>query len=385
MTNTNTWAVKRLDEISTVTMGQSPPSSSYNDAGQGVPFFQGKPSYIDNLGVASPYQYTTEPTKIVQAGTALMTVRAPVGEIFSTPQDVCIGRGLSGIKANEDVSQSFLNYNLQYATDQFHSLSQGTTFSAINSDDLRGIKVVLPPQSIQQKIADILSSIDEAIQKTDQIIQVTEEMKQGLIIELFNDFQKTKWKVCKLGDVTKFIDYRGKTPTKVQEGIPLITAKNVRMGFIDREPREYIKTDDYDSWMTRGIPKKGDVLFTTEAPLGNIAQIDTDEKLAFAQRVIIMQCTKELNPTFLKYLLMSKQVLAKIKSLSTGGTVKGIKAKILKQVEILVPSPEEQKRIAEIMTECDDKIAKEKVYKNKLIILKRGLMNDIFSQKVQIN
>ena len=88
---------------------------------------------------------------------------------------------------------------------------------------------------------------------------------------------RTEWTTEELNENVVFIDYRGKTPPKVERGIRLITAKNVKMGIVHREPKEFIDSNVYDSWMTRGFPKKGNVLFTTEAPLGNVAQLDTDE------------------------------------------------------------------------------------------------------------
>ena len=90
------------------------------------------------------------------------------------------------------------------------------------------------------------------------------------------------WEYCRLGNLSRFIDYRGKTPKKVDSGIPLITAKNVRFGYINREPYEYVTEAEYKNWMTRGFPKVGDLLFTTEAPLGNIAIIDIKEPFALA-------------------------------------------------------------------------------------------------------
>jgi type I restriction enzyme S subunit len=89
----------------------------------------------------------------------------------------------------------------------------------------------------------------------------------------------------------------------------LITAKNVKMGHLQATPREFVAPGSYDRWMTRGIPRRGDVLFTTEAPLANVAQLDTDEKVVFAQRIIIMQPDAAvLDSTFLKYLLLSQPV-----------------------------------------------------------------------------
>ncbi|WP_347160171.1 restriction endonuclease subunit S [Pontibacter chitinilyticus] len=157
------------------------------------------------------------------------------------------------------------------------------------------------------------------------------------------------WEVKKLGDSAKFIDYRGRTPKKTSSGIPLITAKNVKMGYINEEPREFIAEDDYQSWMTRGIPNEGDVLFTTEAPLGNVARLKTSARIALAQRMITFQAYGFLNSSFLHYSLMSPQFQKALNSKATGTTVKGIKAANLKQLEIIVPPlPEQQEIVAKI-------------------------------------
>jgi type I restriction enzyme, S subunit len=174
-----------------------------------------------------------------------------------------------------------------------------------------------------------------------------------------------------LNDITKFVDYRGKTPTKTKDGIPLITAKNVKFGFINQEPREYIAEDDYNIWMTRGIPQKGDVLITTEAPLGNVAQIHTDKKIALAQRIITLIPQRDkLVDAFLCYLLLTDYMQNQISSKRTGSTVYGIKAKTLKQITIPVPSLSIQQEIVNQIEAEKDMVSASK----KLI--------DIFEQKI---
>ena len=169
---------------------------------------------------------------------------------------------------------------------------------------------------------------------------------------------KNGWKTATLGEACRFIDYRGKTPTKIDAGLRLITAKNVKMGFVQKEPLEYVSPDSYDGWMTRGIPKIGDVLFTTEAPLANVAQLDTDERVVFAQRIIVLQPTDEsLDRTFLKYQLLSDILQDRIRENGTGATVQGIKATLLKVIEIKVPPLAEQRRIVGILDEAFEGIA----------------------------
>ena len=94
------------------------------------------------------------------------------------------------------------------------------------------------------------------------------------------------WEVVKIKEATSYVDYRGKTPTKTDNGVFLVTAKNIKQGFIDYQASlEFVSETEYHEIMRRGMPKIGDILITTEAPLGNVAQIDK-ENIALAQRVI---------------------------------------------------------------------------------------------------
>ncbi len=151
------------------------------------------------------------------------------------------------------------------------------------------------------------------------------------------------------------IDYRGKTPTKTTSGIPLITAKIIKNGRI-QDVNEYIAEDDYDAWMRRGIPKEGDVVLTTEAPLGEVAQLDS-RKIALAQRVITLRGKKGvLDNDYLLYLLQSHDVQHQLDGRGTGSTVKGIKQSELKEIILSFPSINAQKRIAQHLKNIDNKI-----------------------------
>lgn len=165
------------------------------------------------------------------------------------------------------------------------------------------------------------------------------------------------WEFARLGNLAKFIDYRGKTPTKVESGIPLITAKNVRFGYIDRYPAEYITESDYEVWMTRGYPRLNDVLFTTEAPLGNVALVDIEEKFALAQRVICFQLHQPDIAGFIRIAIMSTQFQEQLIEIATGMTATGVKSSKLKEIPIVIPPLSEQHRIVtkvdELMTLCD--------------------------------
>jgi len=165
------------------------------------------------------------------------------------------------------------------------------------------------------------------------------------------------WSYARIGNLARFIDYRGRTPVKTMDGVPLITAKNVRPGYISREPREFIAAEEFSSWMTRGLPRVGDMLFTTEAPLGNIALIDIDERFALAQRVICFQLHRLDMGPYLRIAFMSRSVQKQILDMATGMTATGVKASRLKELPLPIPPLGEQRRIVAKVTEllalCD--------------------------------
>ena len=164
------------------------------------------------------------------------------------------------------------------------------------------------------------------------------------------------WQLQSVEDsMERIIDYRGKTPRKTLSGIPLITAKIVKGGRII-PPNEFIATEGYDSWMNRGLPKQGDVVMTTEAPLGEIGQID-NRKVALGQRLITLRGKPDvLNNTYLKFAMQAAFVQNQLKARSTGTTVLGISQRELRKVEIPLPPLSEQRRIAHILGTLDSKI-----------------------------
>ena len=155
------------------------------------------------------------------------------------------------------------------------------------------------------------------------------------------------WAWCRLNDIYNFIDYRGATPTKIINGIPLVTAKNVKSGYIDYTIDDYISEEEFKERQQRGISKKGDILFTTEAPLGNAALADI-EKFSAGQRLITFQqygSKNELINYVMLMFILSDFFQQQLCVNKTGSTVAGIKAAILKTLWIPVPPYNEQLKI----------------------------------------
>ncbi len=168
-----------------------------------------------------------------------------------------------------------------------------------------------------------------------------------------------EWQMIPIEEcMSAIIDYRGKSPRKTAFGVPLVTAKVVKGGRIEYEDgqQEYIAFEDYEKWMRRGMPEPGDIVMTTEAPLGEIAQLD-QRRVALAQRLITLRGKPGLlDNTFLKYLMFSDFVQNQLRARASGTTVIGIRQAELRKVTLALPPIRLQRRIAEILGRLDDKI-----------------------------
>jgi len=157
------WKTEKLSSLATIIMGQSPPSSTYNKEGKGLPFIQGKMEF--GKMYPSPTTYTSRPLKIAEKGDVLMSVRAPVGDVNIAPYKLCIGRGLAAIRFNSKTANNlFYFYYLQSIKSRLESLGKGSTFKAITKKDLEELRIVYLPLNEQKGIANILLTIDDAIE-----------------------------------------------------------------------------------------------------------------------------------------------------------------------------------------------------------------------------
>jgi len=306
----------------------------------------------------------------------------------TTNQAIC------GIFPNERLIPNFIYYFFINKKDELVKQAVGGAQPNISQIKIKNTLIPLPPIPEQKHIVKILdeafAAIDKAKANAEKNLQNSRELFDSYLNKVFANPEED-WIECFLNDYVKFIDYRGRTPEKTTQGMRLITAKNIKNGYLQKEPEEFVNPNIYDSWMTRGIPNKGDILFTTEAPLANVAQLDTDEKVVFAQRTIIFQPDpKFFNQSFLKYLLLSKPIKTRIIEKGTGATVKGIKAKLLKQIPIYFPqSLAKQERIVDKLNNLSDEIKKlETIYQQKLADLdelKKSILQKAFDGELTRN
>jgi type I restriction enzyme S subunit len=287
---TKGWQRKRVGDFCEVIAGQSPEGKFYNSDGKGMPFYQGKKDFGDKF-IEEPTTWTTQITKIARKGDILMSVRAPVGPVNFAADEICIGRGLAAIRSGAELNRDFLFYQLLHLQAEIAG-REGAVFASINKSEIEALPIAFAPLPEQRRIVGILDETFDGIAtanaNAEKNLQNARALFESHLQSVFTQ-RGPGWEETTIGQIIRFIDYRGKTPAKTASGLRLITAKNVKMGYLQETPREFVAPKSYGAWMTRGIPRRGNVLFTTEAPLANVAQLDTDEKVVFAQRIIIMQ------------------------------------------------------------------------------------------------
>jgi len=175
------WKERELKDVAKILMGQLPSGSSVNANKNGIPLVQGKADIL-GYGVISD-RYTSAPTKVSEPNDIIMTVRAPVGYVAKLGFTACIGRGVCAIRANEN--EDFVYYVLQSKESKWKYIEQGSTFTAVNSDDVSSLIVSIPCFEEQQKIADFLSALDETISYAKQELDKWKELKKGLLQQMF--------------------------------------------------------------------------------------------------------------------------------------------------------------------------------------------------------
>ena len=231
------WPQVRLGDVCTITMGQSPESSSYNDRGDGLPFYQGNADF-GNLHPTTRY-WCSRPKKLADINDVLISVRAPIGAVNLAVEKCCIGRGLASITAKNNCSDfKYLYYALISKTNELNVKGTGSTFKAIKKTTLEETQIPLPPLPEQRRIAAVLDQVSSLIALRKAQLAKLDLLVKARFVEMFGDPVKNEmgWNRSQITKVCERI-VGGGTPPKSHleyfEGtIPWISPKDMKSCFI---------------------------------------------------------------------------------------------------------------------------------------------------------
>lgn len=343
-------------------------------------------------------QYVTEETikkmnlKIIPNGSLIVSSSATFGVIAIVTNDLITNQTFIGLVPKEKATLDYwYTYFHSYEARKYMMLqSAGSTIFYISRKSFENMPALTPSISEMIKIGEYFNNLDNLItlhqRKFDQLKTLKKYFLQNMFPAKGEKVPRIRfkgftgdWEQKKLIDVCDYVDYRGKTPSKTTSGIFLVTAKNIKDGYIDYEAsQEYISENDYDEVMHRGKPKIGDVLITTEAPCGNVAQVDK-ESIALAQRIIKYRGHSHvMDNAYLKYYLLSPEFQSILYAKSSGGTVQGIKGSILHQQKINFPKYEEQTKIGQYLDDLDNLITLHQRKLDQLQTMKKFMLQNMF-------
>jgi len=402
-----------LSQWAEITMGQSPDGSSVGAAEKGLPFLQG----CAEFGSVSPDPalFCDPPLRVAKKGSALISVRAPVGTLNWADQDYCIGRGLGAVKARGTAANTvFLYYALALDVEFLHQRSQGSTFLAIGSEDLRLFPVPNFEPAKQQKIARVLQTVDQAIEATEALIEKYQQVKAGLMHDLFTrgigkdgklrpprsdapDLYKEspigwlpkEWDARRVSDVVRSAEYGISTSlTDNQTGIPVLRMNNIQDGQFDVTDLKY--SSDPEAY---GLSLRlGDVLYNRTNSMEHVGKTAIwcaeVPECSFASYLVRMNLVAErMLPEFFSYWMNQPSSQTSLRRFATPAVQQvNINPTNVQRVIIGFPDcPEEQPEIVKRIQSVDRRIDREQAGLEKIRKQKTGLMHDLLTGKVEVN
>ena len=384
---TEDWEQCKLSDITEVIMGQSPSSKNYTDNPNDDILVQGNADLKD--GKVVPRLWTKEITKTIDKGGIILTVRAPVGDVAKTDYKVVLGRGVAGIKGNDYIYQFLqkLQYNRYWV-----SLSSGSTFESINSNDIKDLIIDIPSIEEQTKISMLLNNVNSIITLHQRKLDNLKLKKKALLQKLFpkngerypelrfSGFTDA-WEQRKLGSIgSTYTGLSGKTKEDFGHGeAKYITYLNVFQNTISN----ITMTDKVEIDPTQNEVKYGDVLFTTssetpeEVGMSSVWLGDTPN-IYLNSFCFGFRPNQKIDSYFLGYSLRAPYMRDRIKILAQGISRYNISKNKVMELEISLPNNEEQKLLGTFLQRIDLIITLHQRKLDHLKLQKKALLQQMF-------
>ena len=405
---------KLLADYADVIMGQSPESNLCNTEGKGLPFLQGSAEFGRQYPESAIFCHP--PLRTAKLGAVLISVRAPVGSMNYANQDYCIGRGLGAFKARTGISDTvFLRHAVELNSNFLQRRSQGSTFAAVSTSDVRSVPIPAFDFSTQGKIASILTTIGTAIEQTEVLIEKYQHIKAGLMHDLFTrgvlhngqlrpttasvktpyGLMPNDWRLGSLLELTDpsrqpiltgpFGADLGNNDF-VAEGVPVLRIGNVQQGRLVIDDLLYVSARKAKT-LSRYRVKEGDLLFARQgATTGRNALADHRVEGCLSNyHIIRVALSHDLcAPLFVETAFNNEVIKRQIERDKGRGTREGINTAQLTSLAFPIATLAEQKLISEILVKHNRVISTARFELDSLRMRKLGLMQDLLTGKVAV-
>jgi len=385
----NTLKYKPLKEYSDIIMGQSPPSSAYNDEEKGLPFFQGKADFTEKYPVIR--KWTTSTTKAAIPDDILMSVRAPVGPTNICKVKSCIGRGLAAIRCKEKKADcTFIWFYLKGIENRIAQKGVGSTFQAINRNTIEELLIPDIDINTQRKIASLLEQADSARQKRKEAMRLADEILKSVFIEMFGDPVRNEkgWEKGKLSDVPieiidgdRGVNYPKQTDF-LEEGYCLfLNTGNVTKTGFNFHNLMYVSKEK-DNQLRKGKLRRNDLILTTRGTVGNVAFYDKSVKYENIRinsgMVILRPDIRTFNMLYLYGCFSSDYFKRQMEKITSGCAQPQLPIRSLKNIEVIMPPVALQKKYAVIVEKIENLREKQLQSEKEFDNLFNSLMQRVF-------
>ena len=315
-----------LKDVCTINMGQSPDSNSYNDDGDGVPFFQGNADFGERYPITR--KWCTAPTKMAAPNDILISVRAPIGAMNYAKESCCIGRGLAALTPDKSkVSSEFIFWLMKGKNQELNSKGTGSTFKAIGRKVLEETLVPNITLEKQTEYSAVLEKVYAVIQARKTELQKLDELVKARFVEMFGDCLSNPkgWKTKCLEDIAEVGSSKRVFVEELwEEGIPFYRGTEVGALAEGKQitPELFITEQHYaELCKATGTPRIGDLLMPSICPDGRIWLVNTDKPFYFKDgRVLwVHAIDTSYNPVFLLYTLKDR-IMTDYSSIASGTT-----------------------------------------------------------------
>jgi len=395
------WDLVRLGDICDVIGGSTPSTNRKEFWGGDIPF--ATPTDITKLDGReiedtdqriTPEGLSSCGTNLLPVGTILLTSRATLGACAINKKPMATNQGFANLVCKERAYNWFVFYKMASLKNELQKLGSGSTFKEVSKKSIKGIAFSLPPLTEQKKIAEILSTVDEAIEKTDQIIEKTKEIKKGLMQKLLTQgighkkFKKTEigeipleWEVGKISDYGEIVT--GNTPPTSNPNYygneyPFVSPFDLGDKKTIFQAKKYLSNDGF--LVSRNLPANAVLVVCIGSTIGKTGIAGTN--LATNQQINSIIC-KDNDYNFVYYYVTF--ISQKFKQLAGTQAVPILNKGNFSVVEVAIPPRGEQKRIGEILSSGDEEIEEETKHKDQLESLKKGLMQVLLTGKIRVN
>lgn len=348
---------------------------------------------------------------LLPAGTLLVTSRATLGEIRIAQVPVCTNQGFKSLVPLREVDGPFLYYQMLRSRERYQALGVGSTFLEVNKRDTERFEILRAPHEEQRRIAAVLTAVDEAIEQTEALIAKTQQVKAGLMHDLFTrgilpngELRPTRsqapqlysasplgpvpkeWRVWKIADIAvKVTDGDHHTPRRVDQGIHLLSARNILNGSLDLEDVDYVDEAEYARMIRRCHPEAGDILISCSGSIGRVCVVPDDFRCCLVRSAALVKLRPDVcDSIFVEQVLQSTALQTQIRSAQRQAAQPNLFQGEISSLMIALPPLGEQVVCATRLNALNTQISLESSALTKLHLLKRGIMHDLLTGRVRV-